>query len=112
MKSTTKESYSEISQVKMMQGKPDYWLRLLGNGNHVNGSAGFSHNGHSVEQQALTTHPEMLDHTSDYWLRLLSGTGQTNHATNNGRIAKMTPQALGNQQFTPEIWLRLLGESR
>lgn len=112
MKSATKHSYSEASQSRMAEVEPHYWLHLLGDRNGVNGSAGFGHNGHSVELQALAYQPEKLDNKPAYWLRLLSGTGQTNQATNNGRIAKMAPQALANQQFTPEIWLRLLGDSR
>ena len=113
MQTAIKQSYSEVNQIKMTQVEPTYWLRLLGDGNGVNGSAAFGHNGHSVELPALVvTHPEMLDHPSEYWLRLLGGTDQTNHAIKNGRITKIAPQALGNQQFTPEHWLRLLGDSR
>ena len=112
MQTVIKQRYSKISQAKMAQIEPDYWLRLLGGRNYVNGSARFGHNGHQVGVQALASQVMMLDHGSDYWLRLLSGTGQSNHTTNNGRIAKMAPQALGNQQFTPEHWLRLLGDTR
>jgi len=112
MKSTTKQNNSEVSQVRMTQLEPQHWLRLLGDHNQVNGSAGFGRNGHSVEMQSLATHPEMLNYEPDFWLRHLGGTGSTNHSTTNGRVAKMAPQALGNQQFTPEIWLRLLGDFR
>ena len=112
MKSATKHSYSEVSQVKMTQEKSNYWLRLLGDRHQVNGSAGSGHNGHQVGVAMMTWPAVMLDSRPDYWLRLLRGTGQPNHATDNGRIAKMAPQALGNQLFTPEYWLRLLGDTR
>lgn len=113
MKSATKQSFSEVSQIKMAQIEPAYWLRLLGDRNGVTGSAGFGRNGHNdpgVELQALSTPPEMLDQPAAYWLRLLGGSGQTDHAT-DGRLAKAPPQSLGNPQFTPEHWLRLLGKA-
>ena len=110
MNSITKQN--EVSQVKMAQIKSDYWLRLLSNGHQGNGSTGFGRNGHQPGTQVLAPQSMVLAQSPDYWLQLLSGTGQTNHSTNNGRVANMAPQRLGNQQFTPEIWLRMLGAAR
>jgi hypothetical protein len=111
MKIATKQSYVEVNQTEMGQARSNHWLRLLGDRNQVNVSAGFGRNGHSMELQALASHQALLEYSPDHWLRLLGGTGQTNHATNNGRVANVAPAILGNQQFTPEQWLRLLGAS-
>ena len=109
MKIATKQSYVEVNQTEMGQASSNHWLRLLGDRNQVNVSAGFGRNGHSIELPTLASHQPLLDYGPDHWLRLLGGAGQANQGINNGHVAKMSPESLGNQQFTPEQWLRLLG---